>query len=49
VARVVEVDAPAGFEQYYERLAKAFPAGSQLDPATMAAIQAKHGTHPPDA
>jgi mannose-6-phosphate isomerase-like protein (cupin superfamily) len=36
-ARFVEVDAPAGFERYFERLAEAVPAGSQLDPATMAA------------
>jgi hypothetical protein len=47
VARFVEVDPPAGFERYFERLATAFPAGSQLDPATMAAIQAEHDTHPP--
>jgi quercetin dioxygenase-like cupin family protein len=46
-ARFVEVDAPAGFERYFERLAAASPAGSQLDPATMAAIQAEHDTHPP--
>jgi quercetin dioxygenase-like cupin family protein len=49
VARFVEVDAPAGFERYFERLAKAFPAGSQVDPATMVAIQAGHDTHPPPA
>jgi mannose-6-phosphate isomerase-like protein (cupin superfamily) len=47
VVRFVEVDAPAGFERYFERLAEAFPAGSQLDPATVAAIQAEHDTHPP--
>jgi mannose-6-phosphate isomerase-like protein (cupin superfamily) len=49
VARLVEVDAPAGFERYFQRLAEAFPAGSQLDPATMVAIQAEHDTHPPHA
>jgi quercetin dioxygenase-like cupin family protein len=46
-ARLVEVDAPAGFERYFERLADASPAGRQLDPATMAALQAEHDTHPP--
>ena len=46
-ARFVEVDAPAGFERYFERLAAASPAGSQLDPATMAALRAEHDTHPP--
>jgi mannose-6-phosphate isomerase-like protein (cupin superfamily) len=46
-ARFVEVDAPAGFERYFERLAEASPAGSQIDPATMAALQAEHDTHPP--
>jgi mannose-6-phosphate isomerase-like protein (cupin superfamily) len=49
VARFVEVDAPAGFERYFERLAEAVPAGSQIDPATMAALQAEHDTHPPPA
>jgi hypothetical protein len=49
VARLVEVDAPAGFERYCERLAEAVPAGSQVAPATMAAIQAEHDTHPPPA
>jgi quercetin dioxygenase-like cupin family protein len=49
MARFVEVDAPAGFERYFERLAEAFPAGSQVAPATMAAIQAEHDTHPPPA
>ena len=49
VARSVEVDAPAGFERYFERLAEAVPAGSRLDPATMAALQAEHDTHPPPA
>jgi quercetin dioxygenase-like cupin family protein len=47
VARFVEVDAPAGFERYFERLAEAVPAGGQIDPATMAALQAEHDTHPP--
>jgi mannose-6-phosphate isomerase-like protein (cupin superfamily) len=45
--RFVELDAPAGFERYVERLAEAFPAGSQFDPAVAAAIQAEHDTHPP--
>jgi hypothetical protein len=49
VARFVELDAPAGFGRYVERLAEAFPAGSQLDPATVAAVQAEHDTHPPHA
>jgi quercetin dioxygenase-like cupin family protein len=49
VARFIEVDAPAGFERYFERLAEAAPAGSQLDPATMVALQAEHDTHPPPA
>jgi quercetin dioxygenase-like cupin family protein len=48
-ARFVEVDAPAGFERYFERLAEASPAGSQLDPAIMVALQAEHDTHPPHA
>jgi quercetin dioxygenase-like cupin family protein len=48
-ARFVEVDAPAGFERYFERLAEAVPAGSQIDPVTMAALQAEHDTHPPPA
>jgi mannose-6-phosphate isomerase-like protein (cupin superfamily) len=47
--RFVELDAPAGFERYFERLAEAFPAGSQFDPAVAAAIQAEHDTHPPRA
>ena len=47
VAWFVEVDAPAGFERYFERLAEAVPAGSQIDPAIMAALQAEHDTHPP--
>jgi quercetin dioxygenase-like cupin family protein len=47
VARFVEVDAPAGFERYFERLAEAVPAGSQIDPATMVALQTEHDTHPP--
>jgi quercetin dioxygenase-like cupin family protein len=49
VARFVEVDAPAGFERYFERLAEAVPSGRQIDPATMAALQAEHDTHPPPA
>ena len=49
VARFVEVDAPAGFERYFERLAEAVPAGGQIDPATMVALQAEHDTHPPPA
>jgi quercetin dioxygenase-like cupin family protein len=49
VVRFVEVDAPAGFERYFERLAEASPAGSQIDPATMVALQAEHDTHPPHA
>jgi quercetin dioxygenase-like cupin family protein len=49
VARLVEVDAPAGFERYFERLAEAFPAGGQIDPAIMATLQAEHDTHPPHA
>jgi quercetin dioxygenase-like cupin family protein len=48
-ARFVEVDAPAGFERYVERLAEASPAGGQIDPAIMAALQAEHDTHPPPA
>jgi hypothetical protein len=42
-----QLTAPAGFERYFERLAEAVPAGSQIDPATMAALQAEHDTHPP--
>ena len=51
VVRFVEVDAPAGFERYFERLAEASPAGSQIDPAIMVALQAEHDTHthPPHA
>jgi quercetin dioxygenase-like cupin family protein len=49
VARFVEVDAPAGFERYFERLAEASPAGGQIDPAIMVALQAEHDTHPPRA
>jgi mannose-6-phosphate isomerase-like protein (cupin superfamily) len=48
-ARFVEVDAPAGFERYFEQLAEAVPAGGQIDPATMVALQAEHDTHPPHA
>ena len=47
VARFVEVDAPASFDRYFERLAEAVPDGRQVDPAIMVALQAEHDTHPP--
>jgi quercetin dioxygenase-like cupin family protein len=46
VARFVEVDAPGGFERYFERLAEAVAAGREVNPATLVAIQAEHDTHP---
>jgi hypothetical protein len=42
-ARLLELDAPAGFEPYSERLAEAAPAGSQLDPAVMLDIGCHDG------
>jgi mannose-6-phosphate isomerase-like protein (cupin superfamily) len=47
-ARMLEVDAPGGFERYYQELAATFPAGTGVDPAVVSAIQRKYDTYPPE-
>ncbi len=44
VARVLEIDSPQTLERYFAELAQAFPAGARIDPAVVAAIQARHDT-----
>jgi hypothetical protein len=46
-ARLLEIDAPGGFEPYFEELATAIPAGTPVDPAVVVAIQRKYDTFPP--
>ncbi len=46
-ARMLEIDAPGGFEPYFEELATAIPEGSSVDPSVVVAIQRKHDTYPP--
>jgi mannose-6-phosphate isomerase-like protein (cupin superfamily) len=47
-ARMLEIDAPGGFEPYFEELATAIPEGAPVDPSVVVAIQRKHDTYPPD-
>lgn len=48
VARVLVVDTPGGFEQYYDDLQAAFGDGKAIDHEVMRTIQAKYDTYPPD-
>jgi hypothetical protein len=45
--RLLELDAPGGFEGYFAELAAAFPAGAAIEPATVAATQWRYDTYPP--
>lgn len=45
-ARMVEFTSPGGFDRYLDEVAAAFPSGSQLDPARMLEIMARHDTFP---
>jgi mannose-6-phosphate isomerase-like protein (cupin superfamily) len=47
-SRMLEIDAPGGFEPYFEELAAAIPEGASVDPSVVVAIQRKHDTSPPD-
>jgi Cupin domain len=46
-ARMLEIDAPGGFEPYFEELAAAIPTGTSVDPSVVVAIQRKYDTYPP--
>lgn len=45
-ARLLEIDTPQPLDGYFEELARAFPAGTPVDKATVAAIQRRHDTLP---
>lgn len=45
-ARMLEIDAPGGFEGYFVELAAAFPAGTAVDRAIVAEIQSRYDTQP---
>ena len=46
--RMLEIDAPEGFEPYFEELAAAIPQGAAVNPAVVVAIQRQYDTYPPD-
>jgi len=46
--KVLVVDTPGGFENYYEDLQAAFGPNKPLDPEQMRKIQLKYDTYPPD-
>lgn len=47
-ARVLVVDIPGGFEQYYDDLEQAFGNGQPIDHQKMRDIQLRYDTFPPD-
>ena len=47
-ARMLGIDAPGGFEPYFEDLAAAIPEGVPVDAALVVAIQRQHDTYPPE-
>lgn len=47
-ARMLEIDAPGGFEPYFEELAAAIPEGAPVNPSVVVDIQRKYDTFPPD-
>ncbi|MDB5116510.1 MAG: cupin protein [Mucilaginibacter sp.] len=48
VLRVLVIDTPGGFENYYEDLQAAFGTGEEIDKGRMREIQLKYDTYPPD-
>jgi mannose-6-phosphate isomerase-like protein (cupin superfamily) len=48
-ARMLEIDTPGGFENYFKELAAAFPEGASITPWVVVAIQQKYDTYPPTA
>ncbi|QNF33720.1 cupin domain-containing protein [Adhaeribacter swui] len=46
--RLLAIDTPGGFENYYDELETAFTDGKPLDPNTFREIQLKYDTYPPD-
>ena len=46
IARILEFNVPGGFDRYYAELAEAFPPGSEVRPAIVQEIMARHGITP---
>jgi quercetin dioxygenase-like cupin family protein len=46
--RLLAIDTPGGFENYYDEIKVAFEDGKPLDPNTFREIQLKYDTYPPD-
>jgi quercetin dioxygenase-like cupin family protein len=45
-ARVLEMNAPGGFERYYAELARTFTPGAPIDPEVLRELQRRHGIVP---
>jgi hypothetical protein len=45
-ARMLEINAPGGFDAYYAELARAFPPGAPLDLDALRTLQRRHGIVP---
>jgi quercetin dioxygenase-like cupin family protein len=45
-ARLLEINIPGGFDRYYAELARAFPAGTAIDPEVLRDLQRQHGIVP---
>lgn len=45
-AAMVEFTTPGGFDRYLSDLSEAFPTGTDIDPARMIEIMARHDTFP---
>ncbi|MEI9933846.1 MAG: cupin domain-containing protein [Ferruginibacter sp.] len=48
VVRLLAIDTPGGFENYYDDIQAAFGDGQALDPNIFREIQLKYDTYPPD-
>ncbi len=46
-SRMLQIDAPGGFEKFYEDLAEAFPEGTSIVASVLEAIQQKYDTYRP--
>ena len=46
-SRILQIDAPGGFENFYEELATAFPEGTPIVDLVLDAIQQKYDTYRP--
>ncbi|MEX1104458.1 MAG: cupin domain-containing protein [Dehalococcoidia bacterium] len=45
-ARLIEINVPGGFEEYYAELSRALPQGAPPDPETIRGIMQRHGILP---